>query len=132
MINKFKRQQDKLNMKDLFPQKDKSLCACGCRKKLTGRKRRWYSIACSRKSYITFAIIQGNTQVIREQLYKRDKGKCAKCKRHKSYWEADHIIAVCNGGGGCGLENFQTLCSKCHKFKTKVDIKKKNRRLKRK
>lgn len=30
-------------------------------------------------------------------------------------WEADHIIPVCEGGGCCGLENYQTLCLKCHK-----------------
>ena len=30
-------------------------------------------------------------------------------------WEADHIIPVCKGGGCCGLENYQTLCLRCHK-----------------
>lgn len=35
------------------------------------------------------------------------------------FWQADHIIEVVNGGGECGLENFQTLCTPCHKAKTK-------------
>lgn len=35
------------------------------------------------------------------------------------WWEADHIKAVSEGGGGCGLENFQTLCIPCHKWKTR-------------
>ncbi len=34
-------------------------------------------------------------------------------------WDADHIIAVKDGGGLCGLENMRTLCIKCHKHVTK-------------
>lgn len=30
-------------------------------------------------------------------------------------WEADHIRPVVEGGGQCGLENYQTLCLICHK-----------------
>ena len=29
-------------------------------------------------------------------------------------WEADHIVPVKDGGGCCGLENYRTLCRKCH------------------
>ena len=31
------------------------------------------------------------------------------------FWEADHIIPVSHGGGCCGLENYRTLCLRCHK-----------------
>eukprot|EP00794_Sanderia_malayensis_P012105 gene12105-13356_t len=31
------------------------------------------------------------------------------------FWEADHIHAVSEGGGECGLENYRTLCIPCHK-----------------
>jgi 5-methylcytosine-specific restriction protein A len=31
-----------------------------------------------------------------------------------SFWQADHRIAVHEGGGCCGLDNFRTLCSPCH------------------
>lgn len=34
-------------------------------------------------------------------------------------WEADHIVAVSEGGGECSLENMQTLCCPCHKRATK-------------
>jgi hypothetical protein len=37
-------------------------------------------------------------------------------------WEADHIVAVKNGGGLTGLENFQTLCVRCHRSKTNKDL----------
>ena len=34
------------------------------------------------------------------------------------FWQADHILAVAEGGGGCGLENLRTLCTPCHKSET--------------
>lgn len=34
------------------------------------------------------------------------------------FWQADHIFAVAEGGGGCGLENLRTLCTPCHKIET--------------
>ena len=40
------------------------------------------------------------------------------------YWEADHIIPVIEGGGCCGLDNYQTLCLLCHKTETAMLAKK--------
>lgn len=37
-----------------------------------------------------------------------------------SYWQADHITPVCEGGGLCGLEGLRTLCTRCHKRETKA------------
>jgi HNH endonuclease len=34
-------------------------------------------------------------------------------------WEADHIVAVVEGGGCCGLENYRTLCIPCHRAQTR-------------
>lgn len=39
------------------------------------------------------------------------------------FWEADHIVAVAEGGGGCGLENLRTLCVPCHARET-ADLRK--------
>lgn len=36
-----------------------------------------------------------------------------------SYWDADHIVSVVEGGGECGLDNYRTLCIPCHKQVTK-------------
>jgi 5-methylcytosine-specific restriction enzyme A len=33
-------------------------------------------------------------------------------------WDADHIVPVSEGGGGCGLENYRTLCVPCHRRST--------------
>lgn len=35
-------------------------------------------------------------------------------KRRKSWWEADHILAVVEGGDS-NLENIRTLCIPCHR-----------------
>jgi 5-methylcytosine-specific restriction endonuclease McrA len=36
----------------------------------------------------------------------------------RSWWDADHIHPVVEGGGLCGLENYRTLCCPCHKKET--------------
>lgn len=40
------------------------------------------------------------------------------------FWDADHIVAVRDGGGCCGLENIRTLCIACHKANTAAQRKK--------
>ena len=45
----------------------------------------------------------------------------ASTRRH--FWDADHITAVVDGGGECGLDNYQTLCIWCHRAKS-ADMKK--------
>lgn len=37
---------------------------------------------------------------------------------YRRWWEMDHVTAVDDGGGCCGLDNLQTLCVPCHKKKT--------------
>ena len=36
----------------------------------------------------------------------------------RSLWDADHIVPVVEGGGGCGLDNYRTLCVVCHRGET--------------
>ena len=43
------------------------------------------------------------------------------------FWEADHVVAVADGGGESSLDNFQTLCVPCHAKKTKADGARKRR-----
>jgi 5-methylcytosine-specific restriction endonuclease McrA len=38
----------------------------------------------------------------------------------RSLWDADHIVPVVEGGGGCGLDNLRTLCRPCHKEETRA------------
>lgn len=118
LINKFKRYQSGLMVEAIYP-KLVSICSCGCGSPLSGRRTRWASAQCEIAAITRFRIIKGDAQCIREELYKRDKGKCADCGKTTPDWDADHILEVSNGGGGCELDNFQTLCKECHKKKTK-------------
>lgn len=34
------------------------------------------------------------------------------------FWQADHVVAVKEGGGLAELSNYQTLCTPCHEGKT--------------
>ena len=35
--------------------------------------------------------------------------------RHRKHlWDGDHVVPVVEGGGGCGLDNYRTLCLWCH------------------
>lgn len=36
-------------------------------------------------------------------------------------WEADHVIAVADGGDWWAMENLMTLCLPCHRAKTNAD-----------
>ena len=61
---------------------------------------------------------------------RRDHAWCAeigvaKGDIHKSWWQADHILPVAEGGGECDLDNYQTLCLKCHKAKTAAQARRK-------
>jgi hypothetical protein len=85
---------------------------------------------------------------LREQIFKRDGGRCAHCgldtlrehrklkrargdaravlmqhwgfhkRMRKSLWDADHILPVTEGGGECDLDNIRTLCLRCHRSVT--------------
>ena len=35
------------------------------------------------------------------------------------FWQADHIVPVCEGGGECDLSNYRTLCTPCHDKETR-------------
>ena len=87
---------------------------------------------------------------LREQVFKRDRGRCAICRidanaawieikkargrkrdalllrwglkklLRSSLWDADHIIPVVEGGGECDLSNLRTLCLVCHREQTRL------------
>lgn len=117
MINPFLRYQAGLTLNDLFP-KINGFCACGCGNQLSKARRKWYSDKCRDMAFITFAIIKGDTTIIRQQLFQIDMGACRMCSEITDNWQADHILPVIEGGAACDLSNFQTLCIKCHTEKT--------------
>jgi HNH endonuclease len=58
---------------------------------------------------------------LRAQVYARDKGVCVDCLPGTgpySYWEADHIVEIADGGPDT-LENLATRCKPHHVMKTR-------------
>lgn len=114
------RYQSGLKVVDIFPEVKGKCGKCGA--ELTGRRTRWCSNECQSAAVTEFLIQRGDVPTIRRELRKRDNDICAACKQKADAWEADHIVAVVNGGGKCGLDGFQTLCVSCHKKKTMIDL----------
>lgn len=117
-IDKFKRYQKNLRIDDLYPYKDDGFCRCGCGQLINKPKRIWASADCVSRALHNYFVVKGDITSIRILVNRRDNGICAKCGIKKDKWEADHIIEIRDGGGGCSLDNFQTLCTDCHKKKT--------------
>lgn len=93
--------------------------------------------------------IKTNPSYARQLVFARDKGVCALCgldcnrlyhelrrldwrarrdrlrelgipEHRTSYWDADHIVPVVEGGGECDLDNYRTLCIPCHQEATRA------------
>jgi hypothetical protein len=120
MFNPYIRYQKSITLDTLFPDAE-GKCACGCNRKLEGRRKRWYSTECCDNAFTQFNIIRGDMPTIRKLLYQKDTGACNHCGLITDHWEADHIIPVHLGGGACDIDNFQTLCKDCHKAKTQIE-----------
>lgn len=64
--------------------------------------------------------IRGDTDYARRLVFARDRGVCESCKRTDRPWQADHIVAVIEGGGLADLSGLRTLCVECHKDETAI------------
>ena len=53
------------------------------------------------------------------QFTRAQTDKLARDAYEGSAWEADHILAVKDGGGECTVDNMRTLCRRCHAQNTK-------------
>lgn len=124
-LNPFTRYQKGLVISDIFPSNSQGLCACGCGRNLSGRQKRWSSKECESHALTQFLIIKGDTKTIRKELHKRDAGVCVHCGC-EDHWHADHILPVHKGGGASTLDNFNTLCARCHENKTQAQKKRPN------
>jgi len=116
-----------------LPKQPKGHCRW-CGNPVPKGRRRW----CSQRCVDEFTIRAWPSHV-RHIVFRRDKGVCAIChidneaerakvaearqegwrqRKAALRWEVDHIVPVGDGGGGCGLDNLQTLCVPCHRAKT--------------
>ncbi len=102
---------------------------------MSGRRRTFCSDACVHEWRL-----RSSPSYLRECVFERDRGVCALCgidthrngrrvkrvlqergvvhRRRKSWWEADHILPVVEGGDS-NLENMRTLCIPCHREVTR-------------
>jgi len=96
---------------------------CGyCGKELPKRRQYWCSDACVMKIYFECH----DWKKIREEVLRRDNYICKICgkKGDMSELAVDHIIPVeIVPERQTDMANLQTLCIRCHKKKTKVDMK---------
>jgi len=140
-----RRYQAGLRVKDIYvPRKGK--CRCGCGRWLPGRRRSWATDDCQRRAVLRFLILKGDAPIIRNALRERDLAVCGRCHQqcevlacwwprdpghylngnlngvyHQETlipWEAHHVVPVVEGGAGCDLEGYQTLCRDCHHLET--------------
>jgi hypothetical protein len=114
-----------------------------CNHEVGPRRRTFCSEACMHEWKL-----RTDPGYLREKVLERDKGVCALCGldtvqqrkdmrkldyaarrrllkelgltegSRKSFWDADHILPVAEGGGQCDLVNMRTLCLRCHRSET--------------
>lgn len=120
-INPFTRHQrcSDVNTTALFP-KLFGVCSCGCGKLLIGKRTKWASGVCHTFAHYVSQVISGHVLYIKRLVLTYHDYKCARCGNSDNI-QIDHIIPVYAGGGGCWLNNYQPLCTKCHKIKTRND-----------
>lgn len=118
------------------------LCRCGCERECLPPRRTFFSQECvhdyllrTSNSYLRRCVKERDKGVcckcgldcgrlrrqFRKAIKEKNKELIAELKQKyprlrsdRSYWEADHILAVVKGGGQCGLDNLRTLCMECH------------------
>jgi hypothetical protein len=110
-----------------------------CRSVLTLKRRTF----CGNPACLHEWKVRSDAGYVRQRIWKRDRGICQRClvnvarskvdwlKRRRTVkgaasrrawlkanpqprWEADHLVAVADGGGDCGLANYRLLCRACH------------------
>jgi hypothetical protein len=142
-VDRWREKNDVTYIRQQLKKRDKGVCAlCGC--DADAEYRRWCQARQTVERLVSWLY---NAQrldrdwderkqrwVFRPQVEEFNWRKVATRKRElqkkftppgkwtagrRTGWDADHIVAVIEGGGLCGLENYRTLCHPCHKEITK-------------
>lgn len=108
-VIEWKVRMDKAFLRRMVWKRDRSvcaICATNCDKWRRELRREWKGIlALSSPS----------------ERQRREKGFRAAHPyffQRETFWDADHVVPVVEGGGEAGLDNIQTLCLFCHRKKT--------------
>jgi 5-methylcytosine-specific restriction endonuclease McrA len=107
-------------------ERDGGICA-GCGRDCPALERRLKSFA---KSMYEFGALMGEEKISGYRRHERIRKWLNRFGLHlgDSLWQADHIVPVVEGGGGCGLDNLRTLCVPCHKRETRELARRRARR----
>jgi 5-methylcytosine-specific restriction protein A len=110
-----------------------------CGKDVAPPKRTFCGPACVHEF-----LLRSDPRYLRQKVFERDRGVCVECKldtvqlqrelsdlpfgderdarklalgfpaHRDTFWDADHVVPVVEGGGECDLSNMATLCCRCH------------------
>jgi len=129
-----------LRIEPVLPPQETGKCLCGCGRGLTGRRWRWATDECQHKATLAFRVIRGDSSAVRQGLRERNNGFCDGCGEQVEVlasrwpkrefvevevieelkpWQGHHLIPVAEGGGGCDLSGYETLCKRCHDAETR-------------
>ena len=102
-------------MRTCVYRRDNGICAeCRQDTKKIAREAKQYRMSKQWKEY--YELFERNSIPKGRKLWQRGFGG--------GLWDADHIVAVKEGGGECGIDNIRTLCIACHKKNTAEQRKK--------
>lgn len=105
----------------IFPPIGEKICACGCGKQLTGRRRRWATEQCRIFAFHVTQILSGRTEIIRlimEQIYSGNCFSCGKSEKDfppKTKWpERNHYT---------NQEEYDKACNRhMHELSAKIHL----------
>ncbi|SBT77869.1 DNA helicase, putative [Plasmodium ovale] len=111
------------SLRRLIFERDKgicNICKMDCTKLLKEIKSKKYFSIHEKMDYFikVYPLFIENVDHLKNILQKPKEGYI---------WHVDHILPVYKGGGEASFDNLQTLCTFCHKKKTKDDVKDKRR-----
>lgn len=108
-VHEYKIRRDPGYVRMLVFERDKGICAlCGANTELT------------RKAYYLGLLTRPFSGGYGDAWYAWKKQEREAKKMFALEWAADHVLPVIEGGGECGLENYRTLDTICHKKVTKA------------
>ncbi len=95
-VHQWRLRSDPGYLRDLVFARDRGVCAL-----------------CDTDTTAAWSLLKRSRGTAREQLL--SMWGMASIAARRSLWDADHILPVAEGGGGCDLENMRTLCLPCHR-----------------
>ncbi len=116
-VHKWKIQTNPGYVRDCLRKRDRGVCAlCGVD---TYRIKWIYTVVVRFEHDVNLSLTVFSRRLARDHAASDWLLETWGITNHRiSWWAADHIVPVSEGGGECGLENYRTICQSCHKGAT--------------